>query len=157
MEMMIGLIITDKEARTIETTLQHLDIHASIKRYTHWELHVAPQPSVPSTNLIESITTSGELFNSNKEILLPNISLPTGERTRYLLVRHQDDVFGASKLQTLRDRFGLTDLSQIIRGTLWQITVEAGNIEAVVEHILDTHILFNQFSQECFFYENLES
>ncbi len=155
-ELLVDLVITDNEAATVNNTLKQLDIHADIKRLSHWEINIDSTDSkIDSTDkneLIDKIVKSGELLNTNKETIteLTNIDK---EKTILLLVRYRDDFVGQSKTDTLQKHFGLSEIEDIKKGTLWQITVERGNIEEVIKYILDSHILFNQYSQECFIYK----
>ena len=152
-EMLVDLIITDNEAATVENTLRQIGIHARIKRMNHWNIDFTDlhNDSTDKENLMDKIVKSGELLNTNKEVVtyLKDID---ETKTAMLLVRYRDDFVGQSKTDTLKNHFGLNEIKNISKGTLWQITIENGNIEEVVKHILNSHILFNQYSQECFLY-----
>ena len=147
-ELITELIITDNEAETIRKTLQDLGIHANISRKTHWEISGSKISEQPVWN---SLIESGELFNSNKEKIAAALSGQEGQPNHcaFLLVRYRDDFVGKSKLATLTDKFGVSGVTDIKKSTLWRVSVERGNIEEIIRHILATRILFNQFSQEC--------
>lgn len=149
LELIIDLIITDNTARTVEHTLHELEIHADITRYTHWEIETESNTSHDTLEM--NIIKTGELFNSNKEYRLRGLSCRSGQCV-FLLVRDQSDTIGQQKTATLLSRFDLPGLRQVTRGILWKISIERGNIEAVLDHILRTHILFNPYSQECYRY-----
>ena len=48
------------------------------------------------------------------------------------------------------EKFEISELSNIKRGVIWNITVNSGNFESVINEILETHILYNPLSYECF-------
>lgn len=148
-ELLVDLVITDNEASTVHNTLEHLDIHADIKRLSHWEISTN---SDFTDELKTKIIESGELLNTNKEVVT-NLTNIDESKTAMLLVRYRDDFVGQSKTDILQSHFNLNEIEDIKKGTLWQITVERGNIEEVVKYILNSHILFNQYSQECFIYK----
>ncbi|MEK7212989.1 MAG: phosphoribosylformylglycinamidine synthase I [Patescibacteria group bacterium] len=165
-ELLVDLIITDNEAATVQNTLQQLGLLANLKRLTHWEITF--EDNADKEKILSEIIKSGELFNSNKEKLVtsatspdpslesrggPPFPLSKGEYKgvcRRLLVRYRDDFVGQSKTDLLKHRFGLSGLKNIKKGTLWEITAKDGNLEDIQEGVLNTRILFNQFSQECF-------
>lgn len=142
LELLIELIITDNEAVTVKTALANLNIFAEIKKFTHWEITTDNFTDELKTKIINS----GELLNTNKE----TITDIDKEKTLMFLVRYKDDFVGQSKTDTLQQHFGLNEIKDIKKGTIWQISVEHGNIEEVKKYILDSHILFNSFSQICY-------
>jgi phosphoribosylformylglycinamidine synthase len=147
-ELPIELIITDNEAATVEATLQRLGFPVMVERAVHWEVNFDGK----GTQNLQTIIDSGELFNSNKERLAKNMN--TGaDASRLILVRYRQDFDGQAKTQALQGRLGLSDVSGVTRGTLWKITSQHGSIDAHMEGILASHILFNPFSQEAFYYE----
>ena len=149
-EVKTGLIITDNECETVRKTLEELSIHASLSRQTHWELS---GPSVSTQETMESIMASGELFNSNKEAIDANAPSQRDQKQSIsLLVRYRDDFVGESKHATLTDKLGISGIDQITKGTLWHITIERGNIDTLLELILSSRILYNQYSQTCQLY-----
>ncbi|MEK7624068.1 MAG: phosphoribosylformylglycinamidine synthase I [Patescibacteria group bacterium] len=153
------LNITDNEAITVRNTLKQLGIDCEIKRMTHWE--ITAQPNTNLQQLEERIIASQELFNPRKENII-NFPPLVGEgqgrvstrdgRENTLLIRYKDDFIGQQKEQALHDRFGLSDITDLRHGTLWKISAPRDTIEATVQRILDTHILFNPYSQSCFTY-----
>ncbi|MFZ2189642.1 MAG: phosphoribosylformylglycinamidine synthase I [Candidatus Magasanikiibacteriota bacterium] len=147
-EMLVDLIITDNEAVTVENTLKNLGIYARIKKMNHWEITTDNFTDELKTKIINS----GEILNTNKEIIVNDFTDFNKENSISLLVRYRDDFVGQSKINTLQHHFGLNEIKNINKGTIWQITVESGNIDEIVKFILDSHILFNQYSQECFIY-----
>ncbi len=142
-ELLVELIITDNEAATVKNTLSNLDIYAEIKKFTHWEI-----VGENNEDLLKKIIKSGELFNSNKEKIITKLeNIPNSVS---FLIRYKDDFVGQSKATTLTNRLGITGIEKIIKGTVWQISINRGNIEEVEKYILDSHILFNQFSENCY-------
>lgn len=150
-EMAIDLVITDNECETVRKTLESLGIHATIHRQTHWEITTSRSDV---DVLREELIKSGEILNTNKEHVCRDVKGHAPQEQRVsLLVRYRDDVVGQSKVATLRDKLGVDGVEKIVRGTVWHITVERGNIDTLLEHILASHILFNQYSQTCQLYD----
>jgi len=65
-------------------------------------------------------------------------------------VRQHDDIFGRAKLESLKDKFEIKEISNIKHGVIWNITVNSGNFDSTLNTILDTNILFNPLSYECY-------
>lgn len=145
-QWLIDLIITDNEAISVQNALNHLGIPATLSRQTHWEITAEAQDI---NALKKQLIESGELFNSNKETIT---SYSVKPNTGSFLVRHKEDLVGRQKLEMLRDRFGITGIRKIRKGVLWNIAVESDNFEPVIKQVLDTHILFNPFSHDCYQY-----
>ena len=150
-ELIIRQIITDNEAVTVESTLEHLGISARIQRHVHWEIEFDPQLSQPKRReLLERMSESGELYNSNKE--LP-VSLQPPEGSRTLLVREREDIAGAKTAQALRSWFGCTGVSTVTRGILWTVIPEGNEpADAVTDAVLRTHILMNPHAYKGYIY-----
>jgi hypothetical protein len=66
------------------------------------------------------------------------------------LVRQKNDMHGRAKFESLTERFEIDKLYELKRGVIWNVTVNSGNLETILKHILDTHILFNPLSYECY-------
>lgn len=142
-EWVIDLIITDNEASSVQSALNRLGFHVEITRQTHWEIVVNGKKDV----ILDKIKASGELFNSNKEFVSETIR---NDKTTSYLVRQKEDIVGRAKLEFLTRRFEIEGISSIQHGVLWNITVNGGNIKVVLKDILDTHIMFNPISHECY-------
>ena len=168
LELITELIITDNEAATVQNTLRQLGMDVTITKANHWEIKL--EESADKNKIQEQITTSGELFNNNKERLIRNPTLPSLLRkggfapsssaegevrrgSRCLLVRHREDFIGEQKREVLASRFDLKNVTKITKGTLWKITGPHDTIDTLVDKILATHILFNPYSQECLEYD----
>ena len=53
-------------------------------------------------------------------------------------------------LKILKEKFEISELSNIKCGVIWNVTVNSGNFESVINEILETHILYNPLSYECY-------
>lgn len=155
-ELIVQLIITDNEAATVQSALSTIGIHARLKRYTHWEI-TARDTLRPTQGKLYHISQdilveSGELFNANKERVVSPETVANDPNSVALLVRYRDEFIGQSKCDVLKSqlRDGIEDVK---KGTLWHISIERGNIETLLQHILDSRILFNQYSQTCHMYK----
>ena len=154
LQFIIELIITDNEAVTVQNTLRQQGMHIETKRYTHWEIEL--KEGVDKESIRQEIVDSGELFNSNKEREASIIAIMKGEQKGVAyLVRYRDDVIGQGKKETLEKRFHIQGIKNITKSSMWHIFAKDDTIEAVEQKVLDTHILFNLYSQECYMYSCL--
>ncbi len=142
-EWIVDMIITDNEASSIQNALNHLGFDVSITRQTHWEISTYGNRE----SILKKIDKTGELYNSNKEFIS---KASTTENIASLLVRQKEDMVGRAKLESLTERFEIGDISEIKRGVIWNVTINGGNFETILKEILDTHILFNPLSHECY-------
>jgi len=142
-EWIIDMIITDNEASSVHNVLDHLGFNVSISRQTHWEISTNGRQG----SLLQQIDKTGELYNSNKEYIS---QIRKKGNSCSFLVRQKDDVLGRAKHETLTNRFEINGITNLKRGILWTVTVCSGNFENVLNKILDTHILFNPLSHECY-------
>ena len=142
-EWVVDQIITDNEASSVQKALQKKGFNVTIKRQDHWEISI--EGDAKST--LHSIDLSGELYNSNKEY----ISEPVKQKnTASFLVRKKEDVLARSKIETLKERFDIDRVTKIKYGVIWNITVNKGNIESTLTELINTQILFNTISHECY-------
>ena len=142
-EWIIDMIITDNEAVSVHSALGQLGYNVSITRQTHWEISVDDERE----SILQKIDASGELYNSNKEFIS---EITTADNTASFLVRQKDDMRSRAKFESLTERFEIDKISELKRGVIWNVTVNSGNLEAILKHILNTHILFNPLSYECY-------
>ena len=142
-EWVIDMIITDNEAVSVHNALDQLGYDVSITRQTHWEISVDDERE----SILQKIDDTGELYNSNKEFIN---EITTADNTASFLVRQKDDMRSRAKFESLTERFEIDKISELKRGVIWNVTVNGGNLEAILKHILNTHILFNPLSYECY-------
>jgi len=144
---LVDLIITDKEAVSVEQALTGLGHQVKVKRQTHWELGFSEAPSESDR---KSLLDSGELFNSNKEKLA--LSVQSAGNVFQILVRHKEGAVGQQKLKALQEWFGIKGLRQVRRGILWTLEIAGDNPTQTLQAILNTHILYNPYAHECCWY-----
>jgi phosphoribosylformylglycinamidine synthase len=142
-EWVIDMTITDNEAASVHNALNHLGFGVSISRQTHWEISIDGDRE----SILKEIDATGELYNSNKEFISKTTS--TQNTTSYL-VRQKEDIIGRAKFESLTKRFEIEDIYEIKHGVIWNVTINSGNFENVLDKVLDTHILFNPLSHECY-------
>ena len=139
----ISALITDNIASTVQQTLQSLNCHVNIKRQVFWEI----ETDTNKNQILKKIDESGELYNSNKEY----IDKSKGHNYDLsLLVLQKDDVNARMKYESLSNRFEISGIKKITRGVLWNISLISGNIQNVLKQIINTNILYNQQSHECY-------
>ena len=142
-EWVIDMVITDNEAATVQNALQRMGLDVTITRQQHWEITT----SGDSKNSLKKIENTGELFNSNKEY----ISAITEKKDSVsFLVRQKEDMHSQAKFESIRERFSINELVKLKRGVIWNISIKSTNFESVLNSIIDTNILFNPLSHECF-------
>ena len=142
-EWIIDMIITDNEASSVRNALDHLGHSVSITRQTHWEISMDGDREL----ILKKIDATGELYNSNKEF----ISQPKdSKKITSFLVRQKEDMLGRAKYESLKERFEIDGITDLKRGVIWNVTVNSGSFDAVLNDILGTHILFNPLSHECY-------
>jgi len=139
----IDMIITDNEAESVKNALNQLGHDVSIKRQTHWEISLDKKHD----KAIEQIKLSGELYNSNKEFIS---EINSNKNTASLLIRQKEDMYGRVKFESLSKRFEIKELIELKRGIIWNVSVNGGNFKSVMNDILNTNILFNPLSYECY-------
>ena len=142
-EWVVDMVITDNEAETVQNALKRIGIDATIHRQQHWEITTSDNSSAT----LKKIEDTGELFNSNKEYIS---SININENTASLLVRQKEDMFSQSKFESITERFNVNELIKLKRGIVWNIKVKNTNFQPVLDKIIDTNILFNPLSHECF-------
>jgi len=142
-EWVVDMIITDNEAASVHNALDHLGYTINVTRQTHWEI----ETNGDQESILRKIDESGELYNSNKEFIS---KVTEKENTASFLVRQKEDMIGRSKFESLKERFEIEGLTDLKRGVIWNVTVKKGNFETSLKQILDTHILFNPLSHECY-------
>ena len=142
-EWIVDMIITDNEASSVGNVLDHLGFDISISRQTHWEISTDGEQGP----ILQKIDSTGELYKSNKEFIS---EIKYADNTASFLVGQKEDMIGRSKFESLKERFEIDGITELKRGVIWNVTVNSGNFEAVLNDILDTHILFNPLSHECY-------
>ena len=139
----VELIITDNEAETVQAALLKKGISSTVKRQTWWEIIAHGEKQ----SVLEKIDKTGELYNSNKEFL-SNQSLEN--TTCSFLVIEKENILGRSKLEMLKNRFLIKNLKQIKHGIVWSFNLNQKNIERSADKILNTNIIYNPNSHECY-------
>lgn len=149
-QLYVDLIITDNTAKTVELALQQKGYQVKVGRKTHWEIWYEGS-TTDVIGLVHTLVDSGELLNTNKERYSQTKS--SDPKTLSLLVRFTDDFEGKAVADTLRSRFGLKDIANLHKGVVWELNFtsdDPAERTKLATEILQTHILFNPFSQECY-------
>ena len=140
-ELLISMIIADNEAISVEKCIERLGkTDADIKKYLHLEIEHDGALD------IESIYETDVLFNPSKEFIATNVDRGSGSR---FLVREKENIGGRKMKETLQKRFGFSGITNILKGTIWEINSKEKQIKKDIDLILNSHILCNPISQEC--------
>ena len=142
-EWFINMIITDNEAVSVNSALTRLGYDVAISRQSYWEISTSGNRD----ETLRKIDASGELYNSNKEFISETVS---NKNTASFLVCHKEDVRGRAKFESLRGRFEIHNLTKLKYGVIWNVSIISGNFNTVLKKILNTHILYNPLSHECY-------
>jgi hypothetical protein len=143
-EWFVDSIITDNEAVTVQNALDQINIPVTVKKYGYWNIEF--DTANWSTSEVR-INSSGELYNSNKELL---IEFTKDTNARYFLVQPNEDLLGRHKAEILKSHFDVHNLTNIKSGIVWSITPKSGASANAVKKALDTNIFFNPFSHNCY-------
>ena len=142
-EWVVDMIITDNEASSVQNALDHLGFDIILSRQTHWEISTDGDRKT----ILQKIDATGELYNSNKEFIS---KIKTAVNTASFIVQQKEDMLGRAKYETLTNRFEIDGITNIKRGVIWNVSINSGNFEGVLNDVLNTHILFNPLSHECY-------
>tara|TARA_S200000501_G_scaffold184499_1_gene173710 strand:+ start:1600 stop:2853 length:1254 start_codon:yes stop_codon:yes gene_type:complete len=140
-ELLISMIIADNEAISVQKCIERLGkTSVPIKKYLHLEIeHEGPLN-------MESVYETDVLFNPSKEFIVTNVKRNSGSR---FLVREKENIGGRKMKETLQKRFGFSGITNILKGTIWEINSKEKQIKKDIDLILNSHILCNPISQEC--------
>ena len=139
----ISTIITDNVASSVRQTLKSFGCDIKIHRQINWEIEIEENKN----HVLGQIDASGELYNSNKEFIDDS---KNQDYDLSLLILQKDDVHARMKQESLTNRFEIGGIKKIKRGVLWNLSLISGNIQDVLERIINSNILYNQESHECY-------
>ena len=142
-EWIIDMIINDNEASSVQNALIQKGYDVLLSRQTHWEIEIDENID----EILTKIDTTGELYNSNKEYLS---EIKSNENTVSFLIRQKEDIHGRAKYESLTEKFGISEILNIKHGVILNVIVNSGNFESTINSILETNILFNTLSYECY-------
>jgi phosphoribosylformylglycinamidine synthase len=80
----------------------------------------------------------------------PLFTLIFQKNTVTFLIRQKEDMIGRSKKESLKNRFKIGEILNIKHGVLWKIKVNSGDLESTTNKILQSNILYNPLSYECY-------
>ena len=140
-ELLISMIIADNEAISVQKCIERLGkTSVPIKKYLHLEIeHEGPLN-------MDSVYETDVLFNPSKEFIVTDVKRNSGSR---FLVREKENIGGRKMKETLQKRFGFNNITNILKGTVWEINSKEKQIKKDIDLILNSHILCNPISQEC--------
>ena len=154
-ELIIGTIITDNSAVSVEQALRRLGLPVTVQRHLHWELTATEALSTHAFDqTLLKAEASGELYNPNKEFVTA-LSPPVNSQTYLIRPLVGEDSTGQHAAHTLSEWFGIEGLASVHSGVLWTLIPETQDpMEAkrMIEAALATHIIDNPYSQRRFRY-----
>ena len=140
-ELLVSMIIADNEAISVQKCIERLGkTSVPIKKYLHLEIeHEGPLN-------MDRVYETDVLFNPSKEFIVTDVKRNSGSR---FLVRDKENIGGRKMKETLQKRFGFSGITNILKGTIWEINSREKQIKKDIDLILNSHILCNPISQEC--------
>jgi phosphoribosylformylglycinamidine synthase len=151
-ELIIGMIITDNAAVSVEQALRSQKAAVSVNRYVHWEIEFEPGTSEDQKDLIiEQVIATGELYNPNKEY---PATIETAAADYRVLVRQKTDTKGEHVHFTLTNWFSIVGVTRITSSILWVISPdETGHIQQSLQIVESSGLLANPISHRSWMYE----
>jgi phosphoribosylformylglycinamidine synthase len=154
-ELIIGTIITDNSAVSVEQALRRLGLAISVQRHLHWELTAAEglSPQAFATT-VQNAEASGELYNPNKEFVTA-LSPQANSQTYLIRPLPGEDSHGQHAFYTLSEWFGAEGLANVGSGVLWTFTPatqDPKEAQQVIKAALASNIIDNPYSQRRFRY-----
>ncbi|MFH1536973.1 MAG: phosphoribosylformylglycinamidine synthase I [Patescibacteria group bacterium] len=154
LELIVDLIITDKEASSVNTALKNIGFNnVEVSRKVHWEL-CHKNGDINIEDLKDRVIKSDELLNTNKEFVVDDFKPAKNENV--IKISYSQDYVGKSKLNTLKDRLGFSEIRDVKKSIIWQIRINEDDDkkrEEIYNKVLDTNIFYNPYSQDCKLYK----
>jgi phosphoribosylformylglycinamidine synthase I len=144
-ELLVELMITDNETLSVLNELKRAALPVNLRRQTHWELICDSQATY------DKIINSDLLYNKRKEFAHTSPSSTKRQQEVSFLVHAKDDVLGLQKKQLLEKYFGIKGVHSIRHSVLWRVQAET-NLDLFTHKILNSHILFNPYAHDCYYY-----
>lgn len=145
-QCLVKLNITDNEAMTVQKTLQALGFPVRVHRYTHWEL------TGPNAGDMQAIKQAGVLYCERKEQEVHPAAI-NPRHAQSFLVRPKDDVLGQDMWQTLTGYYGFKTVKAVHHGIVWQFESDETDVATLIDRILSTNMIGNQYAHECYRYD----
>ncbi|MFA5514634.1 MAG: hypothetical protein WDA17_06980, partial [Sphaerochaetaceae bacterium] len=151
-EILIGTVITDNVALSVQQTLQKRSLPVKIERIIHWE--IVPKKGIRREEFekeVKTISFSGELFNPNKEFIINDLK----EEGFKFLIRScsEEEIVGKQLIQRLKNRYQIENCESIKYSVIWVVNVDGPNKVQVIKDVLKTNIFNNPFSHKRYLYE----
>lgn len=144
---LIKLIITDNQALTVQKTLRQLGFPVLVERFEHWEIEAETLES------LALLKTSELLYSERKEHEVSSEEFYSASGLAYL-VRPKEDLKGQQILQTLKAHYEIPGIQKIKHGIVWRFKTEGGNLADLIDKILLTNIIGNQYAHEYYIYDH---
>jgi phosphoribosylformylglycinamidine synthase subunit PurQ / glutaminase len=145
---LVKLIITDNQALTVQKTLRRLGFPVTVNRFEHWEI------VCDSQEIVEFVKKTGLLYSERKEQEVFNLGWALAPQSLSYLVRAKEDLKGRQALQTLVAHYGVSQVKNIDHGVVWQFSSDQANISDLIDNILLTNIIGNQYAHEYYHYDH---
>ncbi|MBN1494570.1 phosphoribosylformylglycinamidine synthase I [Candidatus Peregrinibacteria bacterium] len=151
-EILVDLVITDNEERTIEHAVQDIGYkNVKLKKQTCYKIDA--EDNVDFKELSKKLIDSGELVNLAKEI--PTIIIRDGFKKIETTIKEngidyltfdKENIVGDTLLQTLNSHFNINGIKSIKVGKKWTIYAD----KTISEEIVKTQIFHNPHAMDIF-------
>jgi len=138
-EIVVGLIITDNAAFSVEQALREFGLDVKVERYLHWEV-TGEHPKEIKRELIEQEV----LFNSRKEKLIEKSTAKEDDAVSFL-IQENENIEGAYILEHIKTQPEFVKLENLKKGIIWTFSGEPSALEKIKKILLEKHILGNPY------------
>lgn len=154
-ELVIGTVITDNAAVSVEQALERAGIPVKVSRAVRWTLE-APLSVTEKDfeKMVARAMASGQLYNSNKEFPVDFSPSPRG-LTIVTAPRESEDFTGLHARHALSAWFGIDGFSAITNSILWTVEPLSDDPEEgrrAIDAALASNIFANPYSQRTYVY-----
>jgi len=161
-EILVDLVITDNEERTIEHTIHDIGFKGiKLKKHTYFKID--PEEGCDHKDLARNLIDSGELVNLAKEIPtiiiknkdyyaydqskgLTKIRRSSKRNKTHYLTFDKENVLGDNLVQTLNNHFNIKGIKSIKVGKKWTMNTD----EITGEQVVKTQIFHNPHAMDIF-------
>ncbi|AEC02083.1 phosphoribosylformylglycinamidine synthase I [Parasphaerochaeta coccoides] len=154
-ELVIGTVITDNAAVSVEQALERAGIPVKVSRAVRWTLEASPSmPRKDFDALVAKAMASGQLYNSNKEFPVDFSPSPKG-LTIVVTPREGEDFTGLHARHALSTWFGIEGFTAITSSVLWTLEPTSSDPEQgrrAIDAALASNIFANPYSQRTYAY-----
>lgn len=146
-DLVVNLMIEDNAAKSLELALGQNQFKVQVKRSRIWQVCSQVQPN----EILGELGETNELFNPSKETI--DTKVTSKEFDIQWLIKDKEDLIANKTLNNLTRHFSINYIDSLSSGVLYQIKSLDGKVDQLVSYLLDKHLLFNPYVQDCYDYQ----